>query len=955
GTKNGTTTAGDSVVSAPAGTNAPAVATAITPAGTQTGTIAAADATATAPAGTNAPAVATAITPADTQTADTQTAGTKNGTTTAGDSVVSAPSGTTAPAASTATATAGTTSVSADQVSAATTAPYTKTIAVTFTDFDGDSCIIRDFLLGSDKDIELYLHHKDNFAYIMLIIIAFLIVITLFACLMLTIKRIPNMPLNALLFFLCNSFIWVLTNFQSVCLLPIHPEVVFFIRYSTYMMLPTAISSFAFHILTDKKKKFMRVMNHITLASAAMQMILYFTGTMTMYDMQHATDILIGVTMTWACMLQIVSYLKHRTRNGMILSWILVATEATMIVCFIAYAKSGGFEYINEFTAGILIVTVLAVIVFGNTVSERFLDNKKTETEVSIYKKLSVTDALTGLWNRREFDSDMEDIQSETITEALLFVFDLNDLKEINDTLGHGTGDEVIIAAGKCIRKAFGAEGKCYRTGGDEFAAIIKDPMQTADFYSVKVKAVMAEMQLAGQARLSIAVGYSYLFNKIGLKRRNTLWLSIADRAMYSDKLRMKMIPKKPEDVMDEFGPYIIKSLDAALDKGDIQMWIQPQYDYFTGEMVGGEALCRWNSDLLGWISPAEFIPVLERTGLIKKLDRFMWTETCSYMHEHRRKFGGDTIPLAVNVSRVDIADGDTIDILEGLLEKYELTPADLKIEITESAYVEKPDVMMDFVNKLHEKGFLVIMDDFGSGFSSLSTLKEVPIDVIKLGMEFLTGEDSHHRGSRILGGVIRMAGELGIPVIAEGVETYEQARFLGNLGCSTMQGYYFARPLPKEEFSGLLAEEHEVPGSTRSELHYTGPMEDINNPNVISIVLSEYYLDGDMYITKVDENFTKLTGYTPADIAGKKINQMELIPETDRVFYLRLVNDMLTKYTNINLSHHILRKDGTSFDVYCEGVQYLDNITGEIRSRIRLRTTKDNFIGGGSSRINNT
>lgn len=247
----------------------------------------------------------------------------------------------------------------------------------------------------------------------------------------------------------------------------------------------------------------------------------------------------------------------------------------------------------------------------------------------------------------------------------------------------------------------------------------------------------------------------------------------------------------------------IIGNLPLAITSGEIQVWYQPQINYETREIAGAEALCRWNHKKLGFISPGEFIPILEESGLIYDLDCFIWERVCRDLERWNRQ--GIHRSVSVNVARCDIKEEyDIPNHFRNLLKTYELTPDQLRIEITESAYADNSDIIIDVTKKLQEYGFEVEMDDFGSGYSTLNMLKDIPVDRVKLDYYFLTKSGDLEKGNIIVSYIIRMVRDLGMKLIAEGIEDVSQAEFLTKNGCSYMQGYYFGKPMPVQEFEAL-------------------------------------------------------------------------------------------------------------------------------------------------------
>ncbi len=251
----------------------------------------------------------------------------------------------------------------------------------------------------------------------------------------------------------------------------------------------------------------------------------------------------------------------------------------------------------------------------------------------------------------------------------------------------------------------------------------------------------------------------------------------------------------------------IVSQFQHALDTGEVFFCLQPQCLAATGSVVGAEALARWRTREGRMIPPARFVPMLEKYGMVTNLDMFIWDGVCRWLRKWLDA-GHAAVPVSVNVSQLDIFSVDVPDIFRGLLEKYALPASLIKVEITESAYAEDTAAVKETVRRLRETGFLVLMDDFGSGYSSLNMLRSLNVDIIKLDAQFLhINESESRKGISILESIINMARSMTIPVIVEGVETQEQIEFLSDIGCRYMQGYFFYRPMPVEEFEELIAD----------------------------------------------------------------------------------------------------------------------------------------------------
>ena len=244
----------------------------------------------------------------------------------------------------------------------------------------------------------------------------------------------------------------------------------------------------------------------------------------------------------------------------------------------------------------------------------------------------------------------------------------------------------------------------------------------------------------------------------------------------------------------------ILDSLNTALSERQFQLYLQPKVDMQTGSLIGAEALIRWTHPELGFIPPDRFIPLLEKEGDIYPVDQYIWEEACRIIQE-RRQLGLTPLPISVNVARGDLYQPDLTEVLTGLLEKYELKPSDLHLEILERAYVHDSDNMLHILSDLKSRGFYIEVDDFGTGESSLAMVAEMPMDLIKLDRSFLTSDLNNKRHIDVIRFIIRLAQSLNIDIIAEGVETEEQAQLLRSMGCHLAQGYLYGKPGPAEEF----------------------------------------------------------------------------------------------------------------------------------------------------------
>ena len=245
----------------------------------------------------------------------------------------------------------------------------------------------------------------------------------------------------------------------------------------------------------------------------------------------------------------------------------------------------------------------------------------------------------------------------------------------------------------------------------------------------------------------------------------------------------------------------IISSFDQALKEGQIYLVYQPKYNHSTGRLIGAEALMRWQHPEFGEQLPDDFIPVMEDYGLIHRADLFAFEEICRF-HNSCPNY---MLPISFNISRHDLFGHDYVSEIEAIRRKYDVPVQYFRAEITESSAIGGFDLVSNAVKQFHEKGYLVEMDDFGSGYSSLSILKNLPVDFLKLDLRFLAGEGLGGRGGVIVNAVVQMAKWLNTPTLAEGVETIEQADFLKSIGCNYVQGYLYSKPMSKEDFMMML------------------------------------------------------------------------------------------------------------------------------------------------------
>ena len=414
-------------------------------------------------------------------------------------------------------------------------------------------------------------------------------------------------------------------------------------------------------------------------------------------------------------------------------------------------------------------------------------------------------DRLTGLLNREYFYRYAEQFdQNHEGQEMDAMMVDICHFRMINERYGKAFGDEVLRRLGESLRNAV-------RDGGGIVCRRVADTFlvycpHREDYKSILDGAVKALPARNSGSAIRLRMGvYARADRTIELERRFDRAKMALDTLIgnYRSSCALYDSALHENEIFEE---RLLESFDAAIREKQFLVYFQPKFDIRPEKPVlaSAEALVRWVHPELGFIQPDKFIPLFEKNGLIPRLDEYVWRETAAHIRDWKNRLGV-SVPVSVNVSRVDMFDTDLAGILTELLRENGLTPADLLLEITESAYTRDSSQIIERVNQLRDLGFHIEMDDFGTGYSSLSMISELPIDALKLDMIFIRTAFAGNRSTRLIEIIIDIADFLGVPVIAEGVETEEQMTALREMGCDLVQGYYFSRPVPGEAFEEFL------------------------------------------------------------------------------------------------------------------------------------------------------
>lgn len=411
-------------------------------------------------------------------------------------------------------------------------------------------------------------------------------------------------------------------------------------------------------------------------------------------------------------------------------------------------------------------------------------------------------DRLTGAYSKEFFyQQSRKIIQQNPDKEYNIICSDIENFKLVNDIYGRSAGDSLLCSVADIYRKQLGNHGIFGRLDADRFVCLLDRNYNYTDDMFIKgssminflpkSKAIVLKWGIYEVKDHSIPV--EQMCDRALLAARSIKGQYGKHFAKYDSLLRAKLLREQQ----------ITDSMESALATGQFLVYLQPKYRIKDCCLSGAEALVRWEHPEWGLQPPSEFIPLFEKNGFISKLDKFVWEKVCAELKKWDDK-GYPQIPVSVNVSRADIYDADLADILLNIIGKYNIEPSRLHLEITESAYTDTPDQIIQTVEELRRYGFVIEMDDFGSGYSSLNMLNKLPLDILKLDMKFIQNETaaSDHK---ILHFIIDLAKGMNLSVIAEGVETKEQLERLKELECDQAQGYFFAKPMPTVQFEALL------------------------------------------------------------------------------------------------------------------------------------------------------
>lgn len=412
------------------------------------------------------------------------------------------------------------------------------------------------------------------------------------------------------------------------------------------------------------------------------------------------------------------------------------------------------------------------------------------------------TDKETGVMSRDAFVQAVNTLFAENPQKTyIIAVGDVNKLKIINDLYGFSTGTDALRQIAATLKQIVGEKGFVSRLGGGAFALCMENSVD--NLQRLQACKVFDNGPLHISFPITMHFGIRIANAEVGITEAMDQASLCMDYSISSVQNTYTAFTEKNIETT-HLEAEITSKMQKALSNGEFKIWFQPQYSAATGELVGAEVLSRWVKEDGTILSPTVFIPIAEKNGFIRMLDESIWTNVFASVRSWL-DMGLDPVPVSINISRVSLETDKLYYIIKRLKEKYNIPEKYIHFEITETGAINSQALLNGRIQKIRELGFRIAMDDFGSGYSSLNSLKDMPIDIVKLDMGFMQGDDSLNRGGTIINYVVRMAQGLEYITVAEGVETQEQADFLRSIGVNVFQGFLYAKPMPEEEFLEVL------------------------------------------------------------------------------------------------------------------------------------------------------
>ena len=461
-------------------------------------------------------------------------------------------------------------------------------------------------------------------------------------------------------------------------------------------------------------------------------------------------------------------------------------------------------ERVTTITYGVQVLSIC--IMLGAVVILVFFIKMQRKSEEYL-KNIAYTDQFTGLYNKTYFEENfLQNIKSIQEKQAALVLYNIRKFKMVNEIYGENAGD-IVLHKVSCVLKDNIKNDKemVMHQHADEFAALYF--YKTKEELENRIRNIIQDMEIIecknNQIKLNMAVGiyevqnlsYSFerIYNYANIAKKQSKNSDTNMIEYYSEELKNIEIHKKQ----------LNDSIREGIRKKEFKAWFQPKFDADTGKVIGAEALARWYKEDGQILSPFHFVEFSEKVGLIQEIDELIIEDVCIKMNEWKKQ-GIPCIPVSVNLSRAYLNNANSIYSVKKILDKYGISSEYIQLEITESAIVDSEEELSNVIDTMHKLGFTVLLDDFGVGYSSLISINNLNFDILKIDKSFVDTIGTE-KGNYITKYIIELGKKLGMDIIAEGVETEDEYTFLKKQKCDMIQGYYFSKPLPSEEFKEVL------------------------------------------------------------------------------------------------------------------------------------------------------
>lgn len=454
----------------------------------------------------------------------------------------------------------------------------------------------------------------------------------------------------------------------------------------------------------------------------------------------------------------------------------------------------GNYLMLDLTAAALIIIAILRIEKLQKEAS--IAKEKVIKRQREIY---NVThDKLTGLYTKEAlFEKIRDSIAKHPDVNYWIAYFDIKDFKIVNDIFGSDMGDSVLLKVATWLRENSTKEWVFGRLGGDDFGICL--PAGDANLQHLErrfTRYVISNGSIEHRILMHMGIykiterdiDVSIMFDRAQLALASVKNEYNKHIAFYDDKMR--------DQVM--WDQMISAQIEKAIEEKQVHPYLQPIVDC-DGKIIGAEALIRWDHPKEGFLQPETFIPTFERNGMIADLDKYIWRSACEILSTWTGK--KSNLFISINISPKDFLFMDVFAEINALIKEFKIEPSRLRIEITETVMMTEVENRMAILNRFRESGFIVEMDDFGSGYSSLNQLKDMPLDVLKIDMKFLSSSKNSQKAEIILRNVLKLSGDLGLSSLTEGVETEDQYNMLSQMGCNLFQGYFFAKPMAVNEF----------------------------------------------------------------------------------------------------------------------------------------------------------